>query len=257
MPGQGRLGDKGNVQADAHGCPACPHPAVGPAIAGSPDVMVNKRPALRVDDPGIHAACCGPNTWTATQGAPSVFINGKAAHRLNDAQRHCGGIGKLIEASTNVMVGDTSGGGGGGGGGAAGGAGAGAAGGGAGGAGGGAAGGGAGGAGSSGTSGSSGSGGSSGSSTNGSSPGQPGFQTPPVDVPNTPIEPDQIEIRVVTPTGEAVDGIAYELTMPDGSVRTGTADVTGVILLTGLTQRGDCKLRFPKIDDERSEQPKP
>ena len=32
MPGQCRLGDKSNVPADAHGCPACPHPAVGPAI---------------------------------------------------------------------------------------------------------------------------------------------------------------------------------------------------------------------------------
>lgn len=78
MPGQGRLGDKSNVSADAHGCPACPHPAIGPAVCGSPDVNVNSRPALRVGDSGIHAACCGPNTWQAVQGAPSVFINGKA-----------------------------------------------------------------------------------------------------------------------------------------------------------------------------------
>ena len=60
MPGQCRLGDKSNVPADAHGCPACPHPAVGPAIIGSPDVNVNKLPAVRVDDTGIHMACCGP-----------------------------------------------------------------------------------------------------------------------------------------------------------------------------------------------------
>jgi uncharacterized Zn-binding protein involved in type VI secretion len=105
MPGQGRLGDKSNVPACAHGCPACPHPAVGPAILGSPDVNVNKRPALRVDDKGVHAACCNTNTWEAKAGSGTVFINGKAAHRMGDSDKHCGGMGQLIEGSTNVIVG--------------------------------------------------------------------------------------------------------------------------------------------------------
>src|SRR3954467_2453925 len=108
MPGQGRLGERANVPLDAHGCPACPHPAIGPAIQGSPDVNVNKRPALRVDDPGVHAACCGPNTGTATQGSQTVFINGKSAHRMGDQNRHCGGMGTLIEGSPNVMVGEST-----------------------------------------------------------------------------------------------------------------------------------------------------
>jgi len=103
------------VSADAHGCPGCPHPGIGPAIAGSADVLVNSRPALRVDDPGIHMACCGPNTWTAQKGAPHVFINGKAAYRMNDMSKHCGGTGTLIEGSSDVIVGDGGGGGGGGG----------------------------------------------------------------------------------------------------------------------------------------------
>ena len=106
MPGQGRLGDKATVPTDAHGCPACPHTATGPAIRGSPNVNVNHRPALRVDDPGIHAACCGANTWTATTGSTSVFINGKAAHRVGDQNRHCGGTGQLVEGSQNVIVGE-------------------------------------------------------------------------------------------------------------------------------------------------------
>jgi uncharacterized Zn-binding protein involved in type VI secretion len=105
MPGQCRLGDKSNVPADAHGCPACPHPAVGPAIIGSPDVNVNKLPAIRVDDMGIHMACCGPNTWTAKVGSSTVFINNKAAHRMGDQDQHCGGSGQMIDASTNVIVG--------------------------------------------------------------------------------------------------------------------------------------------------------
>jgi uncharacterized Zn-binding protein involved in type VI secretion len=105
MPPQGRLGDKSFVPADAHGCVACPHPCTGPAIMGSPNVNVNSRPALRVGDPGIHMACCGPNTWKATAGSGTVFINNKAAHRLGDADQHCGGQGKLIEGSNNVIVG--------------------------------------------------------------------------------------------------------------------------------------------------------
>lgn len=105
MPGQCRLGDISDVPVDAHGCPACPHPAKGPAIIGSPDVSVNKMPAIRVDDTGIHMACCGPNTWTATKGSATVMINNKAAHRIGDMDRHCGGIGQMSNGSTNVIVG--------------------------------------------------------------------------------------------------------------------------------------------------------
>ncbi|MCZ6678715.1 MAG: PAAR domain-containing protein, partial [Candidatus Poribacteria bacterium] len=102
MPSQGRLGDKSQCASDAHGCPACPHPTVGPAIQGSPDVLVNFRPAVRVGDKGLHAACCGPNMWTATKGSSTVIINGKGAHRMGDADAHCGGSGTLIEGSNDV-----------------------------------------------------------------------------------------------------------------------------------------------------------
>ncbi len=105
MPPQCRVGDKSQVPADAHGCPACPHPAVGPAVAGSPNVMVNSMPALRVTDPGIHAACCGPNTWVAAKGSGTVFINKLPAHRLGDMDTHCGGVGQMIQGSSNVVVG--------------------------------------------------------------------------------------------------------------------------------------------------------
>ena len=105
MPAQSRLGDKSQVPADAHGCPACPHSCIGPAVAGSPNVNVNGKPALRVGDPGVHAACCGPNTWTATIGSCTVFINKKPAHRLNDMDTHCGGVGKMVEGSPDVITG--------------------------------------------------------------------------------------------------------------------------------------------------------
>jgi hypothetical protein len=69
-------------------------------------VFVNGRAALRVGDPGVHAACCGPNTWKAAKGSATVFVNGKAFHRLGDMTTHCGGVGKLVEGSPNVIVGD-------------------------------------------------------------------------------------------------------------------------------------------------------
>lgn len=110
MPEQGRLGDKAQNPSDGHGCPSCAHPVIGPAVGGSPNVFVNGKNALRVDDPGVHSGCCGANTWQASQGAPGVFYNGRKAHRLGDATKHCGGSGKLVEGSNNVFIGDHSGG---------------------------------------------------------------------------------------------------------------------------------------------------
>jgi uncharacterized Zn-binding protein involved in type VI secretion len=72
---------------------------------GSPNVNVNTRPAVRVGDMGIHAACCGPNMWTAKRGSSTVFINGKKAHRMSDMDMHCGGVGQMVEGSNDVFVG--------------------------------------------------------------------------------------------------------------------------------------------------------
>ncbi len=109
MKKQGRLGDSAFCPSDGHGCLGCTHPVTGPAVAGSPNVFVNSKPALRVGDPGIHAACCGPNKWSAASGSATVFINGKAAHRMGDSTSHCGGSGNLIAGSGNVFVGDSAG----------------------------------------------------------------------------------------------------------------------------------------------------
>lgn len=106
MPAIGRLGDCSQVPMDAHGCPACPHIlATGPAIEGSATVWANGLPTLRVTDEGIHLVCCGTNMWEAVTGSSTVFIDGLAAHRVGDLDRHCGGIGTLIEGSPNVIVG--------------------------------------------------------------------------------------------------------------------------------------------------------
>jgi len=95
MPPQARVSDLSKATVDAHGCPGCPHPPIGPAIAGSPDVMVNSLPALRKDDPGIHAVCCGPNTWNTVATSGTVMINKKGAVRSGDMTKHCGGPGSI------------------------------------------------------------------------------------------------------------------------------------------------------------------
>jgi uncharacterized Zn-binding protein involved in type VI secretion len=105
MPGQCRTGHLSTVPIDVHGGLCCPHVAIGPATKGSPDVLVNGAPALRVTDIGGHAACCGFNTWVAAAGSGTVFINGLAAHRKGDADTHCGGVGFMKDGSENVMTG--------------------------------------------------------------------------------------------------------------------------------------------------------
>jgi len=105
MPNVSRVGDLAFVPADAHGCPACPHPCTGPGISGSPNVLVNGSAVLRIGDPGVHVACCGPNMWLVATGSTSVTFNDQAAARLGDITAHCGGVGALIMGSANVIVG--------------------------------------------------------------------------------------------------------------------------------------------------------
>jgi uncharacterized Zn-binding protein involved in type VI secretion len=105
MPAQSRVSDIAHCPADSHGCPACPHPVTGPAIGGSPDVTVNGLPALRIDDPGLHAACCAGGRWTVSAGSGTVFINGKKAARKGDSTKHCGGNGSLKKGSSDVFTG--------------------------------------------------------------------------------------------------------------------------------------------------------
>jgi outer membrane protein OmpA-like peptidoglycan-associated protein/uncharacterized Zn-binding protein involved in type VI secretion len=237
MPGQGRLGDKANVPVDAHGCPACPHNATGPAIIGSPTVLVNGLPALRVDDVGVHAACCAMNMFIAHKGSTIVFIDGKPAHRKGDQTKHCGGNGTLIEGSTNVIVGEEPNGGAGAAGGAAGGK----------------AGQGGGGGGGGGPGGGGGSPGNNGVEPGGGGGDQPGANDGPggndAPVDPTEVDPDQIEIHVVSKPGAAQPDVLFELKLPDGGEKTGTTDAGGMIRFSGLTTSGNARLVLPEIDE--------
>ena len=71
-------------------------------VVGSADVTIDGLPAARVDDLGMHSACCGPNIYKITRGSPTVYVNGKPLARMNDATKHCGGNGNLVEGSPDV-----------------------------------------------------------------------------------------------------------------------------------------------------------
>jgi uncharacterized Zn-binding protein involved in type VI secretion len=105
MPAQSRVGDNAHCPADAHGKNCCPHPVTGPGVNGSPNVIVNGVSALRIGDPGSHAACCGPNKWNVSSGSGTVVFNSIPAARQGDSTAHCGGGGSLIQGSPNVIVG--------------------------------------------------------------------------------------------------------------------------------------------------------
>lgn len=105
MPEASRLQDQSQCPNDSHGSECCPHAVQGPAINASENVLINGRGALRINDAGVHTACCGPNTWVAAAGSHTVLINGRGSVRKNDRTQHCGGVGQMIEGSSNVLIG--------------------------------------------------------------------------------------------------------------------------------------------------------
>jgi uncharacterized Zn-binding protein involved in type VI secretion len=96
--GYAGLGGLARCPVDAHGCPACPHNVVGPITTGSPQVIIGGRPAARVGDKGIHAACCGLNIFEIVGGDPEVLIDGRPAAKVGSPTKHCGGAGTIISA---------------------------------------------------------------------------------------------------------------------------------------------------------------
>lgn len=111
-PRHATVGDQAFCAACAHGCPACPHPVIGPIKTGNPKVKINGKPVACVGDTGVHVACCGPNTFTITAGDENVLVDGKRVARIGDATKHCGGVGRIVTESfviSNKFTGSFSG----------------------------------------------------------------------------------------------------------------------------------------------------
>jgi phage baseplate assembly protein gpV len=58
----------------------------------------------------------------------------------------------------------------------------------------------------------------------------------------------EIEVQVLDASGAPAANVYYELTLPDGTLKSGRTGTDGYIRHSGLTQAGDCKLSFPDLD---------
>lgn len=63
------VGARATVPADAHGCPACPHPASGMIVSGLPGVLINGRPVAVAGSETTHRSCCTPGGGWLAEGA--------------------------------------------------------------------------------------------------------------------------------------------------------------------------------------------
>ncbi|WP_165665433.1 PAAR domain-containing protein [Metapseudomonas otitidis] len=80
--------------SDQNACPIPTH-GVNPTITGSPDVIINGLPALRVGD----ASACGD---AVAAGIPTILVNGQPIAFLGSPTAH-GGV--IITGSGDVLVG--------------------------------------------------------------------------------------------------------------------------------------------------------
>ena len=75
-----------------------------PAVQGSPDVLVNNRPAHRANDMwSVHCCLNACHTGFLSSGSNSVFVNGRQQGRVNDPI-NCGGT--VATGSQDVFIGD-------------------------------------------------------------------------------------------------------------------------------------------------------
>lgn len=56
------------IDRDAHGCPACPHPASGVIVTVLPDVLANGRPVVVAGSETRSSGCCQPRPGWVKQG---------------------------------------------------------------------------------------------------------------------------------------------------------------------------------------------
>ena len=57
-----------------------------------------------------------------------------------------------------------------------------------------------------------------------------------------------VEIELKLEDGKPVAGEPYQVTLPDGSVASGTLDDKGLARIDGLPDAGECQVTFPKRD---------
>lgn len=71
-------------------------------------------------------------------------------------------------------------------------------------------------------------------------------------VPNEPeVRPSySVELSLVDAKGDPVPGEDYRVELPDGRVVEGRLDARGVALVTGIEDKGTCRVNFPRWDKD-------
>ena len=59
-----------------------------------------------------------------------------------------------------------------------------------------------------------------------------------------------IEVQLLDEEDQPVVGQRYEITLPDGSVRSGQTDADGLGRVDGIYPPGTCQIRFTELDRE-------
>jgi uncharacterized Zn-binding protein involved in type VI secretion len=95
MPGVARVGDAGQVHCSGF-----------TMATGSPNVLINGRPAVRVGDlTTVHkkpdGEGCTPHVARVSAGSSSVFVNGRPLARIGDPIANCT---KILQGSSDVIA---------------------------------------------------------------------------------------------------------------------------------------------------------
>ena len=90
----------------SHGLLCCPHSVSGVFIQGSPNVLTNGRPTVRLND-ALVSSCphCGGVGGRASSASGTVFANGRGVVRAGDSVVYPGGGGTVNNGSPNVNAG--------------------------------------------------------------------------------------------------------------------------------------------------------
>jgi len=67
---------------------------------------------------------------------------------------------------------------------------------------------------------------------------------------NSETQTTWIAIELLGEDGKPIPGVAYQVTLPDGSTRDGTLDNTGKAMIRGIDPPGQCGVTFPQLDQQ-------
>jgi uncharacterized protein len=80
-------------------------------------------------------------------------------------------------------------------------------------------------------------------------PAEPVAEAAPAQERELAEQPHWVEIKVYSESGDSLSGLSYKVTLPNGTVQTGTLDDTQVIRVENIRDAGDAKIEFTPPED--------